>query len=297
MKIHCQHSEFWVKMTEKSIYDELSEEEKLKFWDKTGRLVFEEVTGETEYPQFIIDSAFELYVDGLTIAEIAVKWDINESIVKKWSKSQGWKKKLDKINKRIEDLLVDEKVKNIVTVKQELDKKHTAMIEWLQQEFMYTIQEDYKNEKDPKQQKAKQFWQMNRAKVLKLSSDAIIALIQKERDIVGIDVKGGDVRELPSDFVFTIEVPNGENITDEQLENYLPSQDPHNFLDGDQFTPEIKQIEAPRQNPTTVENLDPITIAQEIGMERQAKAAQQQAQQNTAGNHPAFGYLPFGNSF
>jgi hypothetical protein len=290
------------KKQEKTVYDHLEDHEKNAFWDKSGRLVFKEKTKEDFYPQFIIDAAFDLYLDGLTTEEISIKWDIDHNEVKEWYKSQSWRSKAKKINEKADVIVNQSKKIDTVSEKKELDKKHRGMIEWIQQEFLYTAKEDFQHE-ETKEQKRKQEWQLNRVKVLKLTGDAILALINKEREIAGVANITADTRDLPSDFTFTIKLPDEQNLNDTELQAILPSQDPHIFsTDAD-----IRQlqIEAPKNENkvipehSEVDELDPVVMAQEYGEARPTVVndANKSMKEIAKDIHPAFGFLQFGGGF
>lgn len=284
------------------LYDKLSEAEQNKFWcSDTGILKFKEMTGERYYPQFIIDRAFDLYIDGLSSAEIAIKWGINVDTVERWCSDQNWVKKVERLHETIESKFEKDKVKSALTERQEIDKRHLNIVRGMQGEISRTINENFDYETDPVKKARLLQAQLERMKVLKIATDCYSVLISKEREIVGI--KEIEVEhELPTDFTFIVKTGNKE-IDDGDLELILPSQDPHNF---DATGKELEDQRSSLSDSNTIkagepivvnvnaeeirEKIDPITIAKDKGLRRH------QDEQPQPKPHPAFGWIDIGGS-
>lgn len=279
--------------TKKNRFTDLSKEEQDKFWDSTGRLKFKEMTGERDYAEFIINRAFELYVDDLTPTEIAVKWDIPEATVNNWCKTQNWEEKIQKIRGTVESKFVASKVKKALSDRQMIDQKHRGIVEWLQSEIKWEIDSPTKDEKEEVRKNI-------RMKTLKIAVDCYKVLIDQERLIVGIDDEETSDR-LPSDFVFQIQGMEGQILENaEQLRNALPSQNPHDYLPAGEtlsLNPtqqEQAQTQAGQQqmSPVTIDvqrtgdALDPIIIARSNAFDNKAVPTEKALQP-----HPVFGYI------
>lgn len=281
------------------LYDKLTDSEQNKFWcSETGKLKFKEMTGEHYYPQFIIDRAFDLYIDGLSSAEIAIKWQINIDTVERWCTEQNWVKKVERLHKTIESKFEKDKVNTVLTERQEIDKRHLNIVRGMQGEISRTINESFEWETDPVKKARLLQAQLERMKVLKIATDCYSVLISKEREIVGI--KEIEVEhELPTDFTFIVKTGNKE-IDDGDLELILPSQDPHNFdasgkeLEDQRASLSNNTIEAGKPVVINVnaeeikQNIDPITIARDNGLQRH------QQMQPEKKPHPAFGWIDIG---
>lgn len=255
-----------------SIYENLKEEEKLKFWDsKTGYLLFKEITGESFYPQFIIDKAFDMFLDGLTIEDISVKWNIPVGTIENWSSKQNWTKKVEKIFDTIESKMAKEKSDALLSERKEIDKRHRQIVKGLQGEIARTISQKFDHIKDIRLRKTEEQSQLNRMKVLKMASDCYSNMIKLEREIVGIENISNE-RELPQGFDFTIRV--GHDVIDQDdIDLYLPDQNPHEFTpdaieNNEIITPQIPESssDAIKVNFQKDESLDPIMIAKNRGL-------------------------------
>ena len=287
------------------LYDRLTKEEQNKFWDsENGTLKFKEITGEKYYPQFIVDRAFELFVDGLTIEEISIKWNIPPETVSYWSQNQDWVEKIERINRTVEAKYHAHKVKDALTERKDIDDRHLNVNREMQARTLHTVRlsDVIKTEMDPQRRRQMEQSQLNQIKVLKIATDCFNALINQERMIVGI--KDVEIEtELPTNFTFTIEVGD-HAIGDAGLESLLPSQDPHEFIPDD-MSSESNQIDSPKEQGQIIVNipqeslkpsdapLDPITIARDNAL----LPVRHEPQPPKKQVHPAFGYLDMGPGF
>lgn len=214
-------------------YDSLPPEQQLKYFAENGTLQFLQLTGERTYPQWVIDRAFELYADGLTLESIAVKWDVEQSVVNKWARSQSWQRKLDKIKEAVEERITKEKVKKVVSKRQELDERHTQIIQGIIAKTAFELERVPRADEDPK---IFEFRQNTRMKTLKIAYEVFRGCIDTERLIVGItNEQEGDSSRLPSSFEFVIKTTQGQSVDDlAALKAALPSQDPHSYIPGDE---------------------------------------------------------------
>lgn len=276
-------------------YDDLPEKEKDNFWDVDGRLIFKEMTLEVEYPQFIIDRAFDLYIDGMTIEEIAFKWSIPNSTVSKWSKQQNWVKKVEAIKAQLDQKYTSQKVKKALTVREEIDKKHLEITNWMQKEIAFELRVNPANNMMEEQRKNV------RLRTLKLAVDCYATLINQERMIIGIKEEAPTI-ELPTQFEFKLTAGtagNEQDIDAEQLRNLLPSQNPHEFLPAGHEQklqlPETLSINAEPVNLNTnnahPSQIDPIKIAQQHAFE-DVKPEKKKRNNGEHQIHPVFGYIP-----
>lgn len=278
-----------------SAYDDLPEKEKDNFWDVDGRLVFKEMTLEVEYPQFIIDRAFDLYIDGMTIEEIGFKWSIPNATVAKWSKQQNWVKKVEAIKAQLDQKYTSQKVKKALTVREEIDKKHLEITNWMQKEIAFELRVNQANNMMEEQRKNV------RLRTLKLAVDCYATLINQERMIIGIKEEASSI-ELPTQFDFKLTAGspgNEQDIDAEQLRNLLPSQNPHEFLpaghDQRLQLPETLSINAEpvelNTNNAHPSQIDPIKIAQQHAFE-DVKPEKKKRSHGDHPIHPVFGYIP-----
>lgn len=277
-------------------YDDLSEKEKDNFWDVDGKLVFKEMTLEVEYPQFIIDRAFDLYIDGMTIEEIAFKWSIPNSTVGKWSKQQNWVKKVEAIKAQLDQKYTSQKVKKALTVREEIDKKHLEITNWMQKEIAFELRVNQANNMMEEQRKNV------RLRTLKLAVDCYATLINQERMIIGIKEEAPSI-ELPTHFEFKLtagSAGNEQDIDAEQLRQLLPSQNPHEFLPAghsetlrlpETLSVKPEQVELNVRQNQSPSSIDPVKIAQQHAFE-DVKPEKKKRNNNDPPIHPVFGYIP-----
>lgn len=275
-----------------SAYDDLPEKEKDAFWDVDGRLIFREVTRESEYAQFIIDRAFDLFIDGMTIEEIAFKWSIPQTTVAKWSKQQNWVKKVDAIKQQLDTKYTSQKAKKALSLREETDKRHTEITQWLQKEIAWELRVNQASNMIEEQRKKV------RLQTLKLAVDCYATLINQERMIIGIKDETPSV-ELPTHFEFKLTAGtsgNPQDIDAEQLRQLLPSQNPHDFLPPghtdtlrlpETISVESQPVISPNKPPSSI---DPITIAQHHAFED--VKPEKKKRRGDDNPNPVFGYIP-----
>lgn len=213
-------------------YDLLPKEDQDKYFAPDGTCLFIEMTGETSYPQFIIDRAFDMYFDGLTLDSIAASWGIKLSTVANWHRKQHWQDKMDKFKQSVDEQYTKEKTKEIVTKRQKIDEKHEQTLNWLWMELQWEMNKPYPAEAQLNE-KAQLNFEMRRnlrMKTWQITINCYKTLIDTERFVTGVDQVEENERQLPSDFKFILELPTGASVPDlDALRSVLPSQDPYGY--------------------------------------------------------------------
>lgn len=213
-------------------YDLLPAEEQDKFFAADGSCLFLEMTGESNYPQFIIDRAFDLYFDGLTIDSIAAKWNIPATTVAGWNRKQHWQEKIDKFKSTVDEEYTKEKVKEEVTKRKQIDERHEQTLNWLwteiQWEMMSPMPEALKGN-----DKAEFNFEVRRnlrMKTWQVAVNCYKTLIDTERTVTGLDQPEEYAHELPSEFNLTLALPDGTVLPNlDALRSVLPSQNPFEY--------------------------------------------------------------------
>lgn len=302
-------------------YDLISDDEKNKYFAPDGRCLFFEMTGESRYPQFVIDRAFDDYLEGLPLESIATKMGISSSTIGKWSSSQSWQQKVDKFKASLADKYEKDKLKEAAKKRKKIEDKHEQQVSWLQMEIQWEMNKPYPigSENDPKAQFMFETRRNLRMKTWAITVNAMKTLIDVERAITGVDKEQENESRLPSSFTFELALPNGQTLNGiEDLRSVLPSQDPYAYIASQQpkaltdgsDTPQLarQDTNATHNDQTAItipvvpvsqnmplvggENkkpLDPIVIPNKVG-EFEGTAAQEQAIKP----HPVFGYLNMG---
>lgn len=306
-------------------YDLLPAEEQQKYFAPDGTCQFQELTGETRYPQFIIDRAFDIYLEGTTLESVGVKLNIPLSTIQRWSTTQNWAHKIERFKTQVAEQHEKGKVKEAVQKRKKVDDKHEKIVNWLQMEIQWEMNKPYPIEAtDEKSQFLFETRRNLRMKTWAITANSMKTLIELERMVVGMDQEIEKESMLPTHFTFELAMPNGSVLNGlEDLRMALPSQNPYGYdplalnAGASLSAATTPQIEDKGINPSMVipappsqtsqasdpfvratnmpkvggENkrpLDPIVIPDKVGHN-----------ENPAGDqaikpHPVFGYLNMG---
>ena len=300
-------------------YDLLPVEEQQKYFAPDGTCQFQELTGETRYPQFVIDRAFDIYLEGTTLESVAVKLNIALSTIQRWSTTQNWAHKIERFKTQVTEQYEKGKIKEAVQKRKKVDDKHEKIVNWLQMEIQWEMNKPYPIEaQDEKSQFLFETRRNLRMKTWAITANSMKTLIEMERMVIGMDQEIEKENTLPTHFTFELAMPNGSILNGiDDLRMALPSQNPYGYDVNALNASTVPQIENQSINPSMVipappsqtsqtsdpfvhavnmpkvggENkkpLDPIVIPDKVGHN-----------ENPAGDegikpHPVFGYLNMG---
>jgi hypothetical protein len=302
-------------------YDLLPKEEQDKYFGSDGSCLFQEMTGEASFPQFIIDRAFDLYFEGLTLEAIAAKWNIKLATVANWHRKQSWEAKIEKFKEKVDSQYEKEKVKEVVSKRKEIDDRHESTLKWLWMELQWEMNKPYPAEAQAND-KAQLNFEMRRnlrMKTWQITINCYKSLIDTERVITGMDQPENNDKQLPTDFNFTLSLPEGTSLNGiEDLRSILPSQDPFSYnlksssenaplalTDGSE-TPQLSNSipdfsknnftpAEPIPNGERVKPIPPVVI-NPVVIPRLGMNTTPPLNQHAPAPHPIFGYLDMGGN-
>lgn len=184
----------------------------------------------------LMQKAFELYCEGISVEEIAYKVDMSIQSIERWRAANGWVEKAESILKQAEKKFASEKVKKALAEREVIETEHKNIVRYLMMELRTHM---FK----PAHTKAEAELKNINIRSTKLGAECYMALIDKERELMGFGKVEPDAKKISTDFIYQIRDESGAVVSHETLAKSLPSQDPFNYTN----MPDTISIEPQKQ--------------------------------------------------
>ena len=182
----------------------------------------------TAYTPELREQAFVLWAQGVPDPEIERRLHITRMTLWRWQKKYNWEKLKEDIIDKLEEDAAARIGENLQKEVKRINDRHQqsisnmyglAMSQWSR----YTLRmRDAANHPDEPN--------FNILKSLKITTEIMMMLIDKERQIrgIGLDIGNENVKS-PSEYVFRMVDGFGNPLDTQAVERALPDQDPHHF--------------------------------------------------------------------